>query len=126
MRIRNLQVTRKTEEIIKKYMLGGKYPTFRTITGELSEWLQAHMPGVPSFNFRKIHKKSTSSSNRFNEEVDQIDEDLRDAYSATIDQTKETMKNFNQSEVERNRVRHELNTISSEIDHFYRNHQATA
>lgn len=116
MKIKSLQVTRKTEEIVKRYLLGGTYPTFRTITKELSDWLQGHTPGVPSFVYRKIQKKSLSNSERFNEDLHRIDQDVKDSYEASIYQSNALMQNFTQGQIERDKLRHELEKVNNQID----------
>ncbi|WAT23588.1 hypothetical protein O0R52_21570 (plasmid) [Bacillus halotolerans] len=116
MGIRKIQITKKAEEIIKGYLFRGRYPTFQTITYHFSQWLREHTPGAPTFNPVKIFRKDKSNSEQFNKEIKSLDEDIQDAYEATIDQTKQIMTDFNYIETERNKLSHQLDEILSEID----------
>ncbi|MCD7910932.1 discoidin domain-containing protein [Bacillus velezensis] len=116
MGIRKIQITKKAEEIIKGYLFRGRYPTFQTITYHFSQWLREHTPGTPSFKPVKIFRKDKSNSEQFNNEIRALDEDIHDAYEATIEQTKQIMTDFNFIETERNKLSHELDEIMSEID----------
>ncbi|MCY8577108.1 hypothetical protein MOD24_14760 [Bacillus haynesii] len=116
MGIRKIQITKKAEEIIKGYLFRGRYPTFQTITYHFSQWLREHTPGAPTFKPVKIFRKDKSNSEQFNKEIKSLDEDIHDAYDATIEQTKQIMADFNYIETERNKLSHELDEILSEID----------
>ncbi|GIN55140.1 MULTISPECIES: discoidin domain-containing protein [Bacillus subtilis group] len=116
MGIRKIQITKKAEEIIKGYLFRGRYPTFQTITYHFSQWLREHTPGAPIFKPVKIFRKDKSNSEQFNKEIKALDEDIHDAYDATIEQTKQIMADFNYIETERNKLSHELDEILSEID----------
>jgi chaperonin cofactor prefoldin len=116
MGIRNIQMTRAVEKIIRHYLKYGRYPTFQTITHHLSHWLREHTPGAPTFKPLKFLRKETSDPSRYNKNIDMIYTDLSDAYQATIEQTKKVISNFSYIETERKKLWHELSVLSKEID----------
>lgn len=116
MSIRKIQVTRKIEEVIKSYLYRGRYPTFQTITHHFGQWLREHTPGAPVFNPMKVFRKEKSSSEKYNQHIGNIYQDITDAYDATIGQTTQVMNDFNFIETERGKIIHELANISKEID----------
>jgi|GEM_PF-3173884 len=116
MSIRKMQVTRKIEEIIKSYLFRGRYPTFQTITHHLGQWLRDHRPGAPSFQPLKVFRKEKSSSEKYNQHIHAIYQDISDAYTATIQQTTQIMNDFQFIETERQKILHELANISKSID----------
>jgi hypothetical protein len=116
MGIRDLQISRITEKIIRYYLKYGRYPTFQTITHHLSKWLREHTPGEPSFRPWTFLKKEVSSSKRHNENIERIYTDLCDVYQTTIEQHQRFMSNFSYIETERKKLRNELLRLSSTID----------
>lgn len=116
MGIRKIQVTRKIEEVIKSYLFRGRYPTFQTITHHFGQWLREHNPGAPVFNPLKVFRKEKSDADKYNKHVEDISQDITDAYDATIDQTTQIMSDFNFIETERGKLLHELGAISKSID----------
>ncbi|MGV7000379.1 discoidin domain-containing protein [Priestia megaterium] len=116
MSIKKIQVTRKVEEIIKSYLYRGRYPTFQTITHHFSQWLREHTPGAPVFNPLKVFRKEKSSSSKYNHDIEGISLDINDAYESTISQTTQLMSDFNFIEVERDKLVHQLSSISKNID----------
>jgi hypothetical protein len=116
MGIRKIQVTRKIEEIIKSYLYRGRYPTFQTITHHFGQWLREHTPGSPVFNPMKVFRKEKSNSQNYNNDIAGIDQDIHDAYQATISQTTQLMSDFSFIETERGKLIHELARISKKID----------
>jgi hypothetical protein len=116
MGIRKIQVTRKIEEIIKSYLFRGRYPTFQTITHHFGQWLREHNPGAPVFQPIKVFRKEKSSSSQYNQQIQDIYQDICDAYEATIGQTTQIMNDFNFIETERSKILHELESISKAID----------
>lgn len=114
--IKQNQIKRKTEEIIKSYLFRGRYPTFQTITFHLANWLREHTPGAPTFNPLKVFRKEKSSSEKYNKHIQQIANDINDAYTATIQQATQIMSDFDFIETERGKLLHELAKISKEID----------
>lgn len=116
MGIRKIQVTRKIENVITSYLYRGRYPTFQTITHHFGQWLREHTPGVPVFQSLKVFKKEKSSSAKYNQHIQNIHQDLTDAYESTIGQTTQIMNDFNFIEVERGKIIHELASISKKID----------
>lgn len=118
MRIRNNQIARKTEEIVKRYLFNGTYPKLKSITNELSIWMEKHTPGTPLFKSKKVFKKDLTSSEDFNEAMNNIETDITDAYDASIYQQNQLMKNFTQGEIMRERIRHDLDAINVELDKY--------
>lgn len=118
MSIRKIQVTRVMEDTVKKYLLNGRYPTLKTITNHFNEWLQENTPGVPSFNPKKVWRKSKSSSKDYNDNAEMIETDIQDAYKATIEHGKKAVSNFNFIETERKKIAHNLTQIENEIEEF--------
>jgi len=116
MGIRNIQTNRVIEEIIKKYLNKGRYPTFQTITHFFNQWLRDHRPGAPSFSPIKVFRKQKSNSSEFNQQLESIYTDLSDAYTASIDQSNRIMIGFNANETERKKILHDLQQLSKEID----------
>lgn len=116
MSIRKIQVTRKVEEIIKSYLYRGRYPSFQTITYHFAQWLRDHTPGAPVFNPVKVFRKEKSSSEKYNQHVEDIYQDISDAYASSIEQNTQVMADFNFIETERSKIIHELAGISKSID----------
>ncbi|WP_067923587.1 hypothetical protein [Alicyclobacillus shizuokensis] len=116
MNIKQIQIRRAVEQIVRYYLKYGRYPTFQTITYQLSQWLRDHTPGAPSFSPYKVLRKSRSDANLFNENIAQIAQDLSDAYAATIDQTTSLMTSFNYMEAERRKLWHALAELQNEIE----------
>jgi hypothetical protein len=114
--IRQTQIARTIERIVKYYLRHGRYPTLQTITYHFSQWLREHTPGAPSFQPLRIMRKSKSDAERYNEDVKRIHEDISDAYQATINQTARVMSDFQFAETERNKLWHDLMAISKKID----------
>lgn len=116
MGIRDIQMTRIIERIIRYYLKYGRYPTFQTITYHFSKWLREHTPGAPSFHPLTFFRKEVSDSKRHNQNIERIYTDLCDAYQATIEQHKRIMSNFYYIETERNKLWNELSRLSNQID----------
>lgn len=116
MGIRKIQVTRTIENVIKRYLFDGRYPTLQTITHHFSQWLRENTPGAPGFNPIKVLRKQKSSSEDYNKNVDMIYQDISDAYTATIEQGKQIMSDFNYVETERGKMEHELAQLANQID----------
>lgn len=118
MLIRNFQIARKTEQIIKKYLFQGTYPKLKNITNELSDWLREHNAGSPTLKVKKVFKKDITNSNDLNEQIESIDEDLKDSYNAAIIQHNQVTKNFTQGEIIRERFRHDIDEMNNRIDNL--------
>lgn len=116
MLIRNNQIGRKTEEIIKRYLFNGTYPKLKSITNELSTWMENHIPGTPSFKSHKIYKKDITNSTEFNNQMTAIEKDISDVYEASITQQNQLMRNFTQGEIAREKIRHDIDQINKELD----------
>lgn len=116
MSIRQIQIARTVEKIVRYYLNHGRYPTFKTITNHFGQWLQEQTPGVPSYSPLRVFRKQKSSARDYNENVRLIHQDVSDAYEATIDQTVRIMTNFNFIETERQKLWHQLTDTSKKID----------
>jgi len=116
MGIRQNQIARAIENIVKYYLFHGRYPTMQTITYHFSQWLRENKPGSPSFSPLKFLRKEKSNATRYNDNIRMIYTDISDAYDATINQTLKVMNDFNFAETERKKLRQELQTISKKID----------
>jgi hypothetical protein len=116
MSIRQSQIARTIENIVKYYMFHGRYPTMQTITYHFSQWLRENTPGTPSFSPLKFMRKEKSDADRYNQNIKLIHTDIQDAYDATIDQTIRVMSDFNFAETERKKIRKELADVSKKID----------
>jgi hypothetical protein len=116
MGIRQNQITRTMEKIVRYYLLHGKYPTLQTITYHFSQWLRENTPGSPSFTPLKFLRKEKSDANRFNENIKLIHQDISDGYNATIEQTVKVMSDFQFAETERKKLWHDLASITKKID----------
>lgn len=114
--IRNNQLAKKTEAIVKKYLFKGTYPQLKSITNELSIWVESHLPGTPTFKSKKVFKKDITNSDDFNEQTSAIEEDITDVYNASIEQHNQLMKNFTQGDIIRERIRFDIDEISNELD----------
>lgn len=116
MGIRQTQLSRVVEKIVRSYLQRGRYPSIQTITYHLGQWLREHTPGAPSFSPLKVLRKEKSDSERYNDNVTMIHQDIGDLYDATINQTIRIMNDFNFAETERDKISHELATLSKKID----------
>jgi hypothetical protein len=114
--IKQKQISRTIENIVKYYLLNGKYPTLQTITYHFSQWLREHTPGAPSFSPLKVLRKEKSDERRYNENVKLIHQDITDLYDTTIEQTIRIMSDFNFAETERKKLWLELQQVSKKID----------
>ncbi|GAK42081.1 hypothetical protein TCA2_4573 [Paenibacillus sp. TCA20] len=116
MGIRQTQLSRTVEKIVRSYLQRGRYPSIQTITYHLGQWLREHTPGAPSFSPRKVLRKEKSDSESYNDNVMMIRQDIGDLYDATINQTIRIMNDFNFAETERAKINHELSMLSKKID----------
>ncbi len=116
MGIRQTQISRQIEKIVKGYLLRGRYPTLQTITYHFSQWLRENNLGAPSFSPLKVLKKEKSDSDRYNQNATMIHQDINDLYDSTINQTIRIMGDFNFAETERYKIRHDLESLSKKID----------
>ncbi|WDI05092.1 discoidin domain-containing protein (plasmid) [Paenibacillus urinalis] len=116
MGIRQTQLSRTVEKIVRSYLQRGRYPSIQTITYHLGQWLREHTPGAPSFSPRKVLRKEKSDSESYNDNVTMIRQDIGDLYDATISQTIRIMNDFNFVETERAKISHELSMLSKKID----------
>jgi hypothetical protein len=116
MGIRQNQISRVIEKIVRYYLLHGKYPTLQTITYHFSQWLRENTPGSPSFSPLKFLRKEKSDASRYNDNIKMIYQDITDAYDATIEQTIKVMNDFNFAETERKKLLHDLAMVSKKID----------
>lgn len=116
MGIKRNQLLNKTEEIVRTHLENGRYPSFTTIRSELSKWLRDFELGAPRFTYIPVRRKTNTNFEHLNQELLNIESDIRDAYEAAIEQHNALTKNFSQGEVERSRIQHELNLINNEIE----------
>ncbi len=76
MGIKKNQLSRAIEKIIRHYLKHGKYPKFQTITYHLGGWLRRNNLGAPIFKYTPLRRNEESSSQRFNNEMENIHSDL--------------------------------------------------
>jgi hypothetical protein len=114
--IRQIQITRAIEKIVKYYLLEGKYPTLQTITYHFGQWLRGNTPGAPGFKATKLFRKQKSITELYNSDIGLIHQDITDAYEATISQTTRIMSDFQFAETERQKIWHSLAEISKKVD----------
>ncbi|CDQ41787.1 hypothetical protein [Virgibacillus salexigens] len=115
MGIGRIQMNRAIEKIIKHYMFHGRYPSFQTITHHLSGWLRSNTLGAPSFRPILARRKEASNHRAYNENINAIYTDLSDAYETTINQTKQSMADFEYVQTEREKLKYDLSLLDRDI-----------
>jgi len=122
MNIKDIQVKRATENILKNLIKSGVNPDESTFLYYLNEYFKENIPGIPSMKLDKIEEyqplqeKHVMDSEPYNKMLDEIEEDLQVLYQAIFINNKKSIENFSYIESVRAKYVHKLNTLQNKID----------
>jgi hypothetical protein len=109
------QMSKALDRIIKGILQKGYLPSVRELEVKLRNYFSDKIPGSPTFRLRLAPYRGKSSSRDWNDNVDEIKEDLDTIYEETVDQAERILVNFNYIEAEKRRMDHRMRNIEDRV-----------
>lgn len=113
MSIRDRQIRNATEKIIEEELKSGRYPNPDKLRHRLRKFLQENTPGFPSMKLRYWPYRGVSDPDDFNKLQEEVYDDISNLYAEDAHQTLKLLQTFDYSEMERQRIFHELRIIEA-------------
>lgn len=115
MSISSRQVTKETSRIVEERMKEGYIPTVDYLTAQMGKWYAQNTPGFPTFKNRKMLYRKLFSVDGYNQNLQEIYNDLNNLYEELISQFTTVLTDFDYYETERRRILHQINTLNAQL-----------
>lgn len=115
MNIIDIQVQKTLNKILSELLKKGNNPTDKTLTYMLKEYFKERLPGLPSLQVKEAVDRKLSSSDDYNEMLEEIEDDLNTVFTALNEQNKELLNNFATNENSRIKLMREIKELQNEI-----------
>ncbi len=115
MSIRDRQIRKATEKIVEEELKSGIYPSPNKIKYRLQRYFKDNIPGFPRTKLRYWPYREKSNPKDFNKFQEEVYDDLSNLYEESASQSLKLLQGFDYSEMERQRIYHELRKIQTKV-----------
>ena len=109
------QVKKISNRIVEQFVKSGSMPSFSEASRAIRKILSAIQTGDPLFHPRKQPAREIFTVKLFNDNLDEVVDDLEIIGEEQIDQVVNILRHFNSSEVELRKLNRQIRKLSSDI-----------
>lgn len=115
MSIARRQIKEAMNEIIKKELQKGSLPSVESITNKLNQHFSDKVLGQPTMRLRPAKYRQPSSSQDWNDTIEEIYTDLVVLYEESLDQVERIIQDFDYAETEKRKINRKVKELESKI-----------
>ena len=109
------QIKKELNRIVEEKLKTGFIPTVDYVRSELNKFYRRNIVGKPTFKGRKQPYRRVWDVDFYNNNLDEIYNDLNNLYEEIVSQFTINLENFDYNDVERKRLLYEINKLDGEI-----------
>jgi len=116
MSIRNTQIKKAIDKIVKNHLKSNVSPTKEALAGDMYEYFNANEPGLPTFKGLSVNKKTVTSSEEYYKALDEIEWDLEVLFEDLLQKNEKLINRQISQDVKRKKIIKKIDEIKAELE----------